>query len=130
MKSFFAAALLGAFASAKVHEFFAEANYMCELCKTAMKFDTEGDSTALDALYAQNPGFERHLAKKVKRAEDLLMLYDSTNPAGTCERLDFCNGYDVKEMIQNEFPVDFDYIIEAVNRNPASTWVAGHNDKF
>ena len=40
MKTFIAAVLAAA-ASAKVHEFFAERNYICELCKDVVNFTAE-----------------------------------------------------------------------------------------
>ena len=66
----------------------------------------------------------------MKRAEDLTRVYDSSNPQATCERLEFCNEYNVKGKRYGEFPVDFDYMVKTVNKNPYSTWVAGDNDKF
>ena len=56
MRSSFALAGVAAVASGhRAHEFFAENNYICELCKTAVKHAANGRVWELDSLYEQFP---------------------------------------------------------------------------
>jgi len=57
MKSFFAAAIVAVTQASNVHDFFAESNYICELCQTAVKMDAQGADAALDKLYEIFPAF-------------------------------------------------------------------------
>ena len=47
----FVIAALAALANAKPHEFFAESNYICEMCQKAVEFANAGDNDSLDKLY-------------------------------------------------------------------------------
>ena len=58
MKSIFAAALI-AFANAgKVHDFFAENNFICSICEIAVEHAATGRDMELDQLYALFPAIQ------------------------------------------------------------------------
>ena len=51
MKTFFAAIFAAAASATKVHDFFAERNYICELCKDAINFTATNKDEALDSMF-------------------------------------------------------------------------------
>ena len=123
----FALAMLGSAAFAgKVHDFFAENNYICELCKSAIDFAHKGLDEKLDRLYDQFP----KLAERINHWADKAEMIDLAQPEESCKRIDLCESYDLLEMLKEEQPLDLSVHVEAVNSNPNSTWVAGTNDKF
>ena len=52
MRSIAITALVAIANAGRVHEFFAENNYICELCKNVIDLAAKGDERELDSLYA------------------------------------------------------------------------------
>lgn len=48
----------------------------------------------------------------------------------TCVKMQMCSDYDIMDLLAEEMPLDFSSIIETVNSDPKSNWVAGVNSKF
>jgi len=55
MRTFVTAAIAAVAASTKVHQFFAENNYICELCKTVVDYAKDGKVEKMDEIYEQFP---------------------------------------------------------------------------
>lgn len=51
-------------------------------------------------------------------------------PKETCVRMDLCSDENILDLLREEQPLELGDIIEEVNSNPRSNWVAGVNDKF
>ena len=123
----FALALAAAVANAgRVHEFFAENNYICQLCKTVVEMAGQGVDEKLDQLYEQFP----KLQERINYWADHPEVLDLSDPEQSCKNMQLCEEADIFELLKEEQPLDLTAHIEAVNSNPASTWVAGVNDKF
>ena len=123
----FALATIAAIASAgRVHEFFAEQNYICELCKDVVTLTAEGKDEELFALYEEFPKLQERVNYWYGRNE----LINLDQPLATCQKIQLCAQEDVAALLAAEEPLDLSTHIEEVNSNPKSTWVAGHNDKF
>ena len=54
----FALAAVAAIANGRVHEFFAENNFICEMCKTHVNHSARGNESAKKADYAKLPMLE------------------------------------------------------------------------
>ena len=126
MRTFALAALAAVASAGRVHEFFAENNYICELCKTAVEYAAKGRDIELDNLYEQFPKLQDRINAFAEQAE----LVNLAEPEATCQRIALCEDGNILDLLREEQPVDLSAHIEAVNSNPNSTWVAGHNDKF
>ena len=123
----FALSTLAAVASAgRAHEFFAENNYICELCKTAVEFAAKGKDDELDNLYEMFPTLQTRINAFANQAE----LVNVAEPEASCQRIALCEDGNILDLLREEQPVDLSAHIEAVNANPNSTWVAGDNSKF
>lgn len=125
MKSF-AIATLAALANAKVHDFFAESNYICEMCKTAVEYANENKYDKLDQLFTVHPALQTKINAKHGSPE----LINVRRPKETCEALELCGTPDILDMLMAEQPLDLQEHIDFVNSNPNSTWTAGVNNKF
>ena len=55
MRTFALAAFAAAANATRVHDFFAENNYICELCKSVVELANNDDQHGLDQVYAQFP---------------------------------------------------------------------------
>mmetsp|Transcript_28792 Transcript_28792/g.38397 ORF Transcript_28792/g.38397 Transcript_28792/m.38397 type:complete len:409 (+) Transcript_28792:21-1247(+) len=126
MRSFAFAAIAAAASAGRVHDFFAENNYICELCKTAVDYASKGRDIELDRLYEQFPKLQDRINFFANQAE----LVNLTKPEETCKKIDLCSSDDILELLHEEKPLDLSAHIETVNSNPSSTWVAGVNNKF
>ena len=124
----FAIALIGSLASAaRVHEFYAEAHNMCQLCKQAVEFANNDKIADLEALYKTNPALQSRINAFVDDAE----VYNyRENATQACQYMSLCDTANVYDLLMEETPLDLDRHIEFVNSNPKSNWVAGRNDKF
>ena len=122
----FVIAALAALANAKPHEFFAESNYICEMCQKAVEFANTGDNDSLDKLYKVLPALHERVNAQHGKPE----LINLHRPKETCEALDLCEKPDIFDMLMAEIPLDLHKHIETVNSNPNSKWVAGVNNKF
>ena len=126
MRSFAVATLATAAFAGKVHDFFAENNYICELCKTAIDYAAKGRDVELDRMYEQFP----KLQEKINEWADKAELIDLAQPEASCQKINLCETYDILQMLNEEKPVDLSAHIDHVNSNPNSTWTAGVNTKF
>lgn len=128
MKTFIAAVLAAAATATKVHDFFAERNYICELCKDTINFEATNKVEALEATFTQFPA----LKKRIEAVDALTANINLQDAEGTCQRLNMCQSknIDVMEMLKAERPLDLDTHINIVNNNKTSTWTAGVNTKF
>jgi len=100
MKTFFAAALTAAAQASVVHPFFAERNYICELCKTAVGFEVNGEEAALEKMYEIFPAFRERIDRV--GASYMEQVYDENDPKGTCEALQLCETFDMVEALRGE----------------------------
>jgi len=126
MKTFAFAALAALTSAGRVHEFFAENNYICEVCKMAVEFANENDDAALNALYAQHPELQARINSFYGHQE----ILDMNDAEKTCQNMNLCSTESVFELLMAEQPLDLSDHIAHVNSNPASNWVAGVNSKF
>ena len=126
MRSFALAFLAATATAGKVHEFFAENNYICELCKSVVELASNDENEKLYALYEQFPKLQERINFFANQAD----LVNLSEPEQTCKNIQLCEEFDVLLSLKEEMPVDLSAHIEIVNSNPKSTWVAGHNDKF
>ena len=126
MRTFAIAALAAVANAGRVHEFFAENNYICELCKTVVEHAAKGNDAQLDAIYRQFPKLQERVNFFADRAE----LVNLAEPEQTCVNMQLCEDFDILELLAEEQPLDLSRHIETVNSNPNSTWVAGVNSKF
>jgi len=128
MKTFIAAIFAAVATANNVHDFFAERNYICELCKDAITYTATNKDEALDAMWEQFPA----LKKRIEAVDAETAKINFQDAEGTCQRLNLCKGanFDVMEMLKAERPLDLDTHINAVNLNKNSTWTAGVNSKF
>jgi len=67
------------------------------------------------------------MLEHMKGKEHLINLSDAKE---TCSNWGMCAEDSIAHLLLDERSIDFDAHIKAVNSDPASTWVAGHNDKF
>ena len=126
MKTFALATLAALTSAGKVHEFFAESNYICEVCKMAVEFANNGNADKLDQLYKIHPTLQTRINAKYGSPE----IINFSKPQATCEALELCDKPDILDMLMAEIPLDLSAHIEHVNSNPHSNWVAGVNEKF
>jgi len=126
MKSFAIAALVALTNAGKVHEFFAESNYICEMCKMAVEFANSGNTEKLEQLYEIHPALQTRINSKYGSPE----IINFSKPQVTCEALELCEKPDILDLLMAEIPLDLSVHIDHVNANPHSNWVAGVNDKF
>lgn len=126
MRTFFASALATFAAAGKVHEFKAEAYFICQMCMSVLENVKNGNGAEIDRLYNSVPALEERMTAFLGR-DDLVDLNDIE---GTCKAINMCETEDVLDMLMAEQPLNLDKHVEAVNSNPNSTWVAGDNDKF
>ena len=85
MKSFFAAALIGA-TQAAVHHFKAESNFICQMCQHAVSLANKGDMYELDQLYKLYPQLEEVFEAGHVNAE----MIDTNKPEATCSLFGLC----------------------------------------
>ena len=84
MRSSIIAALAAAAAqAARVHEFFAENNYICGLCKSAVEMGTRDEIDALGELYDQFPALQTRINYWAQNPE----VIDLSSPVETCQRM-------------------------------------------
>lgn len=110
----------------KAHEYFAENNYICELCKSVVEMAANGEDDKMDQLYEQFPALQTRVNFWANTPEVLNMA----EPEESCMKMQMCSTNDLMELLAEEIPLDLDVHIETVNSNPKSTWVAGVNNKF
>lgn len=126
MRTVFATAMMAVASASKVHDFFAEQNFICGICQQAVEYAKKGDNQMLSSLYELFPALE-HKVSAFNGNEDLI---DLSNPSATCENLNLCARENVADLLLAEVPVNFDAIVEHVNKNPKSSWKATKNAKF
>ena len=127
MRTFASISALIAVANAgKVHEFFAENHFICEMCKTVIEFAANGQERELDQFYQRFPKLEERITYFMNQAD----LINLAEPEQTCQNIQLCETPSLMEDLLMEQPIDLSHHIESVNSNPNSTWVAGTNAKF
>ena len=120
-------AVLATVSSAKrAHEFFAENNYICELCKTVVTHAAKGEDEEMDALYEQFPKLQDRINYFASHPE----VVNLDQPEQSCINMQLCSDHNLADLLAEERPLDLSAHIEAVNSNPKSTWTAGVNSKF
>jgi len=62
MRSFIAACFAAAASASTVHDFFAERNYICELCKDAITFTATNKDDQLENMFDQFPALKQRIA--------------------------------------------------------------------
>lgn len=84
----FTASLI-AFANAGVvHEFFAETNLICNLCKEVIEHSANSNDTAIDEIYALFPKLQARI-EAFSGSNDLI---DLSQPLRTCSNMNMCEG--------------------------------------
>ena len=126
MRNFVLAALVGAATSTKVHHFFAENNYICELCTKVVEYTAENKQEKVDEIYEMFPELMNQINSHYADREEIVNLAD---PKGTCMKMELCEDPDIFELLKEETPLDFSVHIETVNA-ANTTWTAGVNEKF
>jgi len=126
MRSFVTATLVALATAGNVHKFFAESNFICEVCQKAVEFASNGESHELDKLYKLLPALQERINNMYDRKDEINL----SRPLSTCQALDLCEVPDVLQMIMMEQPVDLHRHVNLVNNNPHSTWKAAIPDKF
>jgi len=126
MRTFVTAAIAAVAASTKVHQFFAENNYICELCKTVVDYAKDGKVEKMDEIYEQFPALLDRINKYYPQRDEIV---DYNDPEGSCRKMELCEDLDIFELLKEEQPLDLSVHIEHVN-NSGANWVAGVNEKF
>jgi len=119
----FALAAISAVNARKVHEFFAENNYKCELCQQIVEYAKEGKDDEMDMIYRQFPSLLDQINSFYPRRDEIV---DYSDPLGTCQRMELCEDPDIFELLFEEQPLDLSEHINATH----ATWVSGVNEKF
>jgi cathepsin B len=127
MRAFIASAIAFVAVSAKVHEYPAEANFICEMCQKAVNLANDGKDDELESLYELFPALQTRVNSFFAVRNEIV---DLTAPHSTCEAMKMCESEDYTTMFLREQPQDLDSIVEYVNNNPKSTWKAAKPSKF
>ena len=126
MRTIFASALIASAYASKVHPFFAESNFMCEMCQDTVVYASKGMTEEIESLYKLFPVLEEKISA-FSGHEELINLADAL---GTCQNLMLCEKESIADMLYSEQPKDLSSIVEYVNNHPNATWTAGINKKF
>ena len=126
MRTVAVSALVAIANAGRVHEFFAENNYICELCKNVVELSANGKDNEVDDIYTQFPKLLERINVFANQAE-LLNFSDSRQ---SCVNMNLCSNENIMNLLDDEQPLDLSKHIEIVNSNPEKTWVAGNNAKF
>lgn len=98
MRSIAITALVAIANAGRVHEFFAENNYICELCKTVMDLAAKGQESELDSLYAKFPKLEERIVFFMDHAD----LINLAEPEQTCKNIQLCSDNSLMEELSEE----------------------------
>ena len=127
MRSLFAASIISAAANAgRVHEFFAESNFICEMCVDAVTLASEGKIYEVESLYRLFPKLEEKISNFAHGNNELINF---ENPKATCQNLMLCETESIADLLYAEQNKDLSSIVEYVNNNPSS-WTAAIPSKF
>jgi hypothetical protein len=110
--------------AAKVHDFFAENNFICGMCKEVITHARDNNDSVVDSIYKLLPKLEERINASNEFSVDL------DQPEQSCMNMGLCEDLTIMELLVEEQPLQLGAHIEAVNSNPKSTWVAGVNEKF
>ena len=80
MRTFTLATMAAVASASRVHDFFAENNYICELCKTAVDYAGKGRDIELENLYEQFPKLGERIGAFANQAE----LVNFAEPEASC----------------------------------------------
>jgi cathepsin B len=126
MKTLLVATLLAA-AQANVHEYWAEHNYICNLCELSVGFVVGGGD--MEDFLASKDGAGREFStvfSKVRNAQNGILAMSAESGMNThqiCEELNLCGDW-VDEEFEKQHVWDPE-LIKSINDDPASTWRAG-----
>jgi len=95
MRSLFATALVAVAFAGKVHPFFAENNFICEICQNAIRLAANEKYEEIDALYKLFPALEEKIMAYSDRTEVVNLLY----PLASCQNLSLCETGSVPDML-------------------------------
>jgi len=126
MRTFALAAFVAAANATRVHEFFAENNYICELCKDVVELANKDDQHGLDLVYEQFPKLQERINYFANTPE----VVDMSDALQSCKNMQLCSDDNIMDLLAEEQPLNLTSHIETVNSNPKSNWVAGVNNKF
>ena len=62
MRTVFATAMMAVASASKVHDFFAEQNFICGICQQAVEYAKKGDNQMLSSLYELFPALEHKVS--------------------------------------------------------------------
>jgi len=127
MRTFAIAALATVGLATKAHHYFAENNYICELCTQVITYSKAGKDEKIDEIYDMFPALSKKINAFYGQRDEIVDLDD---PTATCQRMELCENPDLFELLKEEEPLNLAVHIETVNSNPHSNWVAGVNEKF
>jgi len=130
MKSILAALL--AVTQANVHEYWAEHNYLCNVCENSVQFVIAGGD--MDDFQACTDGQDREFSTvctkiRAQQQEVLTMQAESgMNSYQICEQLNFCGDWEDDDLDKSW--VWDQQIINTINNDPSSTWKAALPKQF
>lgn len=114
---------------ANVHEFYAEHNYICGVCRAAVEFVVAGgDLERFEGCKdGQGREFSTACAKVRGMQEDGVRetMYDSYS---TCEQLELCGTWVDSEA--DSAPVVDSKLVDSINNDPTSSWKAAPPAQF
>ena len=110
MRSFAFAVIAAISNAARVHEFFAENNFICELCKTVVDHASKGNDAELDAIYEQFP----KLQERVNFFADKAELVNLAEPLQTCQNIQLCSEDNIMDLLKGHDWSPFDRSIDTL----------------
>eukprot|EP01083_Nonionella_stella_P317724 1158200_1 len=125
------AALLAA-TQANVHEYWAEHNYICNLCENSVEFVVAGGDMEDFLACKDGTGNEfSTVCTKVRNAQNEILSMQAEsgmNKYQICEKLNFCGDW-IDEGFENQHVWD-PQLINSINDDTASTWQAALPKQF
>ena len=103
MRAYLSAAIAAVASAKKAHKFFAENNYICELCQTVVNYAKNDQVDEMFQIYDQFPALLERVNKYGDQAEEIV---DYDDIVGTCQRLELCEDPDILELLMEEQPLN------------------------
>jgi len=127
MKTAFITSLVSIASAGRVHDFFAETNLICSMCKEVMEHGSQNNINAIDEIYTMFPALE----KRINAFAGMNSIIDFAQAEQSCVNMSLCEGTEsIEELLMDERPIDLTHIIEEINSNPNSTWKASEQARF
>jgi len=127
MRAVFAAALASYATAGKVHDFFAETNFICNLCTKAVDMARNEQYDEIDALYELFPALQERFNEHYSERNSIV---DLTKPLATCQKMNMCESDNMVNYFLGEKLQDLHSIVETINSNKNSSWTAKVPEKF